>query len=513
MLMFYIFLLFNHFVSIYTNTFLNYSLTRNKRNINYSIVDRSECSEIKSICNNLSENDDLLILECLLSTNSKILNHLNKSCQHVVWEHTKNLIQDESVKSKLLPSCSNDLNQLNCGVDDSGNYLKCILNNINNIHTTNCIDMLIRLENVAFTDYMWISSFLQHCTKDINNLKCGRVDSQSFTQINTVNCLQNNILNIQDDCKREVFHLSELQSENIKLDAQLYSDCSDDYMRYCSNYGAGNGRVFSCLMQHMHKDQSKLRDKCQQHLLRRQKLIVQDYRISKGLLRACKDDIRKTHCRKQISSDKTVRLAQILLCLENMMKNGTTLDSECKEEMIDHRKMLMEDYRLSPEIVNNCKNEISIYCKGFETGGKTIHCLMDHALLKAGNSNTKINDQCMRALEDLVKETDVGENWSVDPILQQACYPVVKVACKDLLGGDAKVMSCLMDKLGTDYMNEECENALIQIQYFVARDFKLDPQLYRGCKRDAIRYCHVRPDNVTEEGPAYGPEVLPCLYR
>lgn len=402
MFIIYIFLIFNYFVFIYTNPYTEFALTQSKRNTKLSIVDDNECSEIKSICNNLSENDDLLILECLLSISPNRLNRINKGCQHVVWEHTRNLIQDESVKNRLLSTCSTELDRLSC-TSNNGDYLKCVLNNINNIHTTDCVQMITRLENVAFTDYMWISSFLQHCTKDINNLKCGRVDSQSFTQINTVTCLQNNILNVKDDCKREVFYLSELQSENIKLDVQLYADCSDDYIRYCSNYGPGSGRLFSCLMQHMHKDQSKLRDKCQQHLLRRQKLIVQDYRVSKGLLKACKDDIKKTHCRKQISSDKTIRLAQILLCLENMMKNGTKIDTDCETEMINHRRMLMEDYRLSPEIVNSCKNEISVLCKVFETGGKTIHCLMEHALVKGGNSNTRINDQCLRAVSILVK--------------------------------------------------------------------------------------------------------------
>lgn len=388
---------------IHANTYTISSLIRGKRNTKPSIVDKSECSEIRSICNSLSENDDLLILECLLSINPNRLNRIKQDCQHVIWEHTRDLIQDENVKNKLLPTCSKELNKLNCR-SNNGDYLKCVLNNINNIQTADCVQMITRLENVAFTDYLWISSFLQHCTKDINSLKCGRVDSQSFTQINTVTCLQNNILNVQDDCKREIFQLSELQSENIKLDVQLYADCSDDYIRYCSNYGPGSGRVFSCLMQHMYKDQSKLRDKCQQHLLRRQKLIVQDYRVSKGLLKACKDDIKKTHCRKQISTDKTVRLAQILLCLENMMKNGTKIDSECGVEMINHRRMLMEDYRLSPEIVNSCKSEISIFCQGFEAGGKTIHCLMDHALVKGGSSDLRINDQCMRAVSILMFE-------------------------------------------------------------------------------------------------------------
>ncbi|KAJ8910173.1 hypothetical protein NQ315_016184 [Exocentrus adspersus] len=514
MFVFYIFVLFIHFLHVYTkSSFSDVSLIRVIRNTKSSIVEDKSCNEVKSMCRNLSENDDLLILECLLSVDPDRLGNLNKECQHVIWNHRKNLIEDRNVKGALLATCSHDLDGLNCKSDGNGNYLKCIVTNIGNIRNAECVQKIIRLENVAFTDYMWISSFLKHCTKDIDLLKCGRIDPQSLTQINTVSCLQDNVFNIEEPCRREVFHLSELQSENIKRDIQLYSDCSDDYARYCSDYQTGSGRVLSCLMQQMHQDQAKLKPICRQHLLRRQKLIAEDYRISRGLLKACKEDIKKTHCRKQVSSDKTVRLAQILLCLEDMVKNGTKIDSECETEIVDHRRMLMEDYRLSPEIVNNCKSEILGFCKGFKTGGKTIHCLMDHALLNTGNSKARIQDKCMRALEDLVRETDVGENWNVDPVLHQACDPVVKVACKGLSGGNARVMSCLMDKLGTDYMNEDCENALIQIQYFVARDFKLDPQLYKGCYKDAVRYCHVNPDNFTGEGPSYGIEVLPCLYR
>lgn len=78
-------------------------------------------------------------------------------------------------------------------------------------------------------------------------------------------------------------------------------------------------------------------------------------------------------------------------------------------------------------------------------------------------------------------------------------------------------MSCLMEKLGTDFMNEPCETALLQIQYFVARDFKLDPQLYRACREDAISLCHAkrgwRADGPAAMDPERGPLVLPCLYR
>lgn len=112
-----------------------------------------------------------------------------------------------------------------------------------------------------------------------------------------------------------------------------------------------------------------------------------------------------------------------------------------------------------------------------------------------------------------MERADLGENWSVDPILHEACDPVVKTACKGVNMGNAKVMSCLMDNLRSDVMTEECENALLEIQYFVSRDFKLDPQLYKSCKQDAANNCHFFMSKENAIGPSYTSQVLPCLYR
>lgn len=114
-----------------------------------------------------------------------------------------------------------------------------------------------------------------------------------------------------------------------------------------------------------------------------------------------------------------------------------------------------------------------------------------------------------------MKQTDVAEDWRVDPVLHEACSAVARSVCKDVKGGDARMINCLLDNIGMDHMTEECEDALIQIQYFVARDFKLDPQLYRSCKVDASRLCHVSKnwEGKETDNPSMGPLVLPCLYR
>lgn len=117
-----------------------------------------------------------------------------------------------------------------------------------------------------------------------------------------------------------------------------------------------------------------------------------------------------------------------------------------------------------------------------------------------------------------MKVTDVGEDWRVDPVLRKACKPVVDVVCSETDGGDARVMACLQDHIATKYMKPDCETALKQINYFIARNFKLDPQLYRSCKDDAVNICHAKrtwADTTVAEkmDPDREPMILSCLYR
>ncbi|KAK4879218.1 hypothetical protein RN001_007364 [Aquatica leii] len=470
-----------------------------------------KCRELSKLCRDMKDTDEFSMLDCLYSLDPNMVSHFNNDCHQVIWNFVSSMIENDIVEKSLAKACSDDLQSMNCHREDlPGSYLKCVVNNKDGINDPKCLNQIEQFENAAFYDYEWIGSFLQNCEDDVKELNCGRIDLKGSSQAMTIMCLQDNIGKVKESCRKEVFHLAEIQADNIKLDHQLYLACAEDQNKYCPQFFPGSGRIFKCLMQHRHE---KLTVKCFHHLQRRQKLISQDYKISKGLMKACREDIKKAHCRKQTSDDKEIRLAQILICLQNIMHNGTKVDPDCEIEMDEHRKLLMEDYNLSPEIVNGCAKEIRLYCNGLEAGGKTIHCLMQHAQWKY--KSKRISPVCERALEDLVKETVVGEDWRVDPVLHEACNPVVRAMCRDVRGGNARVVSCLLDNIGADHMTEDCEDALMQIQYFVSRNFKLDPQLYKACHDDATRLCHVNPDweNSIDQTPENGPLVLPCLYR
>lgn len=113
-------------------------------------------------------------------------------------------------------------------------------------------------------------------------------------------------------------------------------------------------------------------------------------------MRACKEDIRNNHCKRSVSDNRDIRLVQILLCLETAEKNGSKIAPECKVEMYDHRKILMEDYRLSPAIVEDCAKDITQFCNGLEVGGVTIHCLMEHT--RTRKKKSRVSPECQRAV-------------------------------------------------------------------------------------------------------------------
>ncbi|KZC10387.1 Golgi apparatus protein 1, partial [Dufourea novaeangliae] len=476
----------------------------------------SKCRKnLSQLCNDINiNNDELTLLECIQTFKPTQVSSIDDECRQAIWGYILNVTDNLNIERLAKKTCGKELDALDCSASGNkhGAYLSCLIDKREKVKDLDCITYIQRLEWIAFSDFRIITPFSSDCENDITKFNCDKIQPyRDISQGQILACLQEHINDLQLQCKRHILHVSEIQAENVELDRQLYMACEQDRIKFCPNIRPGSGQVYKCLMQH--KTDRSMTGMCQEQLARRGRLIASDYKVSKGLVKACKEDIRSNHCRRS-SEDKNIRLAQILFCLESAVKNGSKIDGNCQAEMFDHRKLLMEDYRLSPEIVDGCANDITIFCNSLEVGGATIHCLMEHT--RPRKKKSRVSSRCQRALEELIMEADVGEDWRIDPVLREQCQPVVNLACRDVHGGDARVISCLMEQLGTSRMTEACETALVQIQYFVARDFKLDPQLYRACKFDATRLCHARnawASDGRQMDPERGPLILPCLYR
>ncbi|XP_068621260.1 Golgi apparatus protein 1 [Battus philenor] len=475
-------------------------------------VDLNDCGFIEKQCSHF--HDDLTILSCALNATHNNKTQASLVCQHKLWMHQAKLLSNEYIDSKIKEPCREELAIIDCLIPTELS-IDCVLKRKPSIKDKICWNVIDNIESLIFNDWQITGDFLRNCYDDINAYNCGRIptDFKSMSQSQTLKCLQSQIQNLRPECQSEIVVLNEMKYSTLQLDKIVFAACNLDLKNYCLDEVPGSLLMYKCLVRH--KYEKGMTKRCKDQLFYIQRNMVINYKNSKGLVKSCKEDIRKYHCRKGVVEDKEVRLAQILLCLENVSRNeNTKLTPECIVEMTDHRKMLMDDYRLSPELMQNCANDITNLCKGIEAEGKTIHCLMEHARPRK-RKDKRISITCQRSLETLVQEADPGEDWRVDPILRKACKPVVDRACREISGGNGRVMSCLMEKLGTVLMTGDCESALLQIQYFISRNFKLDPQLYKACKYDAVTLCKAKLQwaDANEHQSEKDPLILPCLYN
>ncbi len=144
-------------------------------------------------------------------------------------------------------------------------------------------------------------------------------------------------------------------------------------------------------------------EECRIQLTRRQRLNVLNIKTDQAFVVACSRDLIKHKCvsdSMRKANGDNLMLTSAMLCLENVLNEGEKLDGECVREMVDHRRMLMEDYELSPNLVMSCEDEIRENCGGgLEKGGKTLHCLFGLAK-KIGEKNIK--KECLKQVGQLI---------------------------------------------------------------------------------------------------------------
>ncbi|CAL8380231.1 unnamed protein product [Arctogadus glacialis] len=450
---------------------------------------------------------------------------LAADCSHLLWNYKLNLTMDPKFESVATEVCRSTLSEIKeCNEEERGKgfLVSCLVDHRTNISEYQCNQYITKMTSIIFSDYRLICGFMDKCKEDINSMHCGSVNvgqKDVHSQGKVIGCLEKALVReaeqevqtnpIKEDCKKAIMRVAELSSDDFHLDRYLYFSCRDDRERFCENTQAGEGKVYKCLFNH--KFEEAMSEKCRDALTTRQKLIAQDYRVSYSLAKACKADLRKQHCNLEnnLPRAREARLSYLLLCLESAVHRGRMVSGECQGEMLDYRRMLMEDFSLSPEIVLHCRGEIETHCSGLHRKGRTLHCLMK---VGRGDRSATVENLCQNALQNLVQSADPGADYRIDRALNEACESVIQTACKHIRSGDPMILSCLMEHLYTEKMVGDCEHRLLELQYFISRDWKLDPILYLKCEGDAARLCHTRGWNETSELMPPG-AVFSCLYR
>uniref|UniRef100_A0AAX7TNP2 Golgi apparatus protein 1 n=1 Tax=Astatotilapia calliptera TaxID=8154 RepID=A0AAX7TNP2_ASTCA len=478
------------------------SLSR-RRSTGWKLAEEAVCrDDLTRLCPKHSWNNNLAVLECL--QDRKEDSEIATDCNHLLWNYKLNLTTDPKFESVAVEVCKTTISEIKeCAAEELGKgYLvSCLVDHRGNITDYQCNQYITKMTTIVFSDYRLICGFMGKCRDDINTLKCGSIstgEKDVHSQGEVIACLEKGLVRevedqagahvIREECKKAIMRVAELSSDDFHLDRYLYFSCRDDRERFCENVRILYSRAQRILLFNYFKlimSVYVVCHQCREALTTRQKLIAQDYKVSYSLAKACKSDLRKYHCNVDTSMPRAreARLSYLLLCLESAVHRGRVVSGECQGEMMDYRRMLMEDFSLSPEIV----------------------------LVGRGDMGA-IDPSCQKALQTLIQEADPGADYRIDRALNEACESVIQTACKHIRSGDPMILSCLMEHLYTEKMVEDCEHRLLELQYFIARDWKLDPILYKKCQSDASRLCHTHGWNETSELMPPG-AIFSCLYR
>lgn len=165
---------------------------------------------------------------------------------------------------------------------------------------------------------------------------------------------------------------------------KLFPNFVHNFQRFCANVMSGNGRIFECLLAHRSDQQMKPKViflsfilvyslfynfcftkifQCTEQLAKRAAWIGKNFRLAHPLVDGCDAELRKYNClpQQQYAASPNFHLTCVLLCLENAQhREDSKFSEQCRHEMLNHRKLMMTEFRLSPEIVMSCA-QVSLF--------------------------------------------------------------------------------------------------------------------------------------------------------
>uniref|UniRef100_A0AC34GKD5 Uncharacterized protein n=1 Tax=Panagrolaimus sp. ES5 TaxID=591445 RepID=A0AC34GKD5_9BILA len=122
---------------------------------------------------------------------------------------------------------------------------------------------------------------------------------------------------------------------------------------------------------------------CAKILAERAGLMGQDAHLAHPLTKSCQNEMKSYNCNLQPGFQNSINfhLSWLLLCLENGLHGYKQQEhdiaqgklapgvqklpqysNECQHELIVHRGFMVQEFRMSPELVMGCAQEIDKYC-------------------------------------------------------------------------------------------------------------------------------------------------------
>ncbi|XP_065676137.1 Golgi apparatus protein 1-like isoform X1 [Hydra vulgaris] len=427
-------------------------------------------------------------IECLQNN----YEHLTDKCHEAVKEFTKFESKDFDLDKHLVDKCGPMVHKF-CKHELEENQgekiLECLIQNKNEIDMDyKCTNALEHWQLLEMKDLEFSPSLKEYCLNDV--LKLCR---NSKTKYEAVTCLSENIVkeqtSVSENCRTQIKKELITQSENIKLNPNLFQACQKDIQTFCSNVPYSGAQVEECLR----KNHRKLQDKtCKDLLFKQEEMESQDTELDYRMMHVCKSMIKK-YCMTYTESH------EILQCLR-----GVTHDREMKpacREIVEERQIEQaESFFLDADLTKNCMQEAKSYCpeelakakKGVDDGA-VFGCLVNALLTRK-----KFQPNCETFVRH--REVEAAGDKNLNPQFLASCGAEIMKLCSKSEYNE--VMECMKENIAR-IQSKACKEEVKKLIVEGIEDIHVDRQLNDVCARDIRHFCNDMPE---ENG-----QVIMCL--
>jgi Golgi apparatus protein 1 len=297
-------------------------------------------------------------------------------------------------------------------------------------------------------------------------------------------CLKDNKEKLTEACKQKVFHVQEMQAEDMTLDIPFFTACKEDLEQHPECREAPPSKRKACLA----KNRETLTPKCLAAHFKKDVEHAEDIRLDKDLFSTCQDAI------KSVCKDTEFGEARMLRCLWDQVvakKGADDTYEECATKVSKLVGKQVADYRLDFRVRTKCDADITKHCNAEKEIVDKLP--MDELFGEHGKSG-----EVLKCLKTNLQELESGCQQEMsrvarvqalhadaDPEIKRKCKSDIDEYCHDV--PRAGLHMCLRRNLKK--LSEECREAELTQGKMESGKLSMKPALKRVCGEAEEKYC------------------------
>ncbi|KAG1658887.1 hypothetical protein FOA52_000675 [Chlamydomonas sp. UWO 241] len=427
---------------------------------------------------------------------------LGDDCKAEVDKMIEARTRDFRLDSRLVRYCSGDILET-CAVSgnastwakSSGHHVTtCLQDFYHELKDPKCREQVKKYLELAAEDVRFDLPLADACYQDRRKL-CPNVPAGSAS---VIRCMLKYRTKLSPTCGAVMFDEEVRFSANIDFQVPMRDACVEEVETYCKDVPKGEARVIRCLQDAKYeKDFGKA---CRERVQEYEGEAAGDYRLNYRLAQACKSEVPRLcdgMCKAPEDGGSTLCGGTVLRCLTG--RKEEIQDEACQAEVSYYAKMEVSDFRNDVILAAACREDVEKLCANVEPGEGRVH-----ECLRA--SRDVLSAACRR--EELLLEEEEADSIQLRPGLLRKCRSEVRVFCKDVSPGDARLFRCLAERSGDADFGGPCRSEVQSKLHRRQANWKLDPPLRKACK-DSVSLLCAKEDR---EGGELG-NVYRCMIR